>query len=261
MVVKIDEKILEDYIEKFFKVDPDDGVGRRGMGKHGKPNFTTWREIVTALYYSDSVNEAAVKLHYGTTRRASNNDDAAEKGMEGSLAKKKKTLGMSWTQALGKDNPKNWRSHIQQSLGYNTCTICEEIMELKNFKCLNDYTYTGAKYKSDVYRNECHECYKVKQNARVKKYKSENPHIINDLSARRRALKQASWEKLSTEEQEKVRSIYKESSRLNEEAGFIKYHVDHIKPLSKGGVHHPDNLQILLAEENLKKSDKWDENI
>lgn len=35
------------------------------------------------------------------------------------------------------------------------------------------------------------------------------------------------------------------------------YHVDHIKPISKGGLHHPDNLQILSAELNLQKHDKW----
>jgi len=36
----------------------------------------------------------------------------------------------------------------------------------------------------------------------------------------------------------------------------IQHHVDHIIPLSKGGLHHPDNLQILTAEENLKKGAK-----
>ena len=32
-----------------------------------------------------------------------------------------------------------------------------------------------------------------------------------------------------------------------------KFHVDHIHPISKGGLHVFDNLQILSAEENLKK--------
>lgn len=31
------------------------------------------------------------------------------------------------------------------------------------------------------------------------------------------------------------------------------YHIDHIIPLSKGGPHHFDNLQILSAEDNIKK--------
>ena len=32
------------------------------------------------------------------------------------------------------------------------------------------------------------------------------------------------------------------------------HHVDHIRPLAAGGVHHPDNLQVITAEENLSKS-------
>ena len=35
-----------------------------------------------------------------------------------------------------------------------------------------------------------------------------------------------------------------------------KYHVDHIIPLSKGGLHHPDNLRVITATENLRKHTK-----
>lgn len=33
----------------------------------------------------------------------------------------------------------------------------------------------------------------------------------------------------------------------------VKHRVDHIIPLSKGGLHHLDNLQILKAVDNLRK--------
>lgn len=36
----------------------------------------------------------------------------------------------------------------------------------------------------------------------------------------------------------------------------IKYHVDHIIPLAKGGKHEPSNIQILCPSCNLKKSAK-----
>ena len=40
----------------------------------------------------------------------------------------------------------------------------------------------------------------------------------------------------------------------------IKYHVDHIIPLAAGviagGVHHQDNLQVITARDNQKKSTK-----
>jgi 5-methylcytosine-specific restriction endonuclease McrA len=65
-------------------------------------------------------------------------------------------------------------------------------------------------------------------------------------------------EDLTEEEKEQVLAIYSESRRLTKETG-IQHHVDHIKPLAKGGRHHPSNFQILTAEENLKKSDKREE--
>lgn len=43
---------------------------------------------------------------------------------------------------------------------------------------------------------------------------------------------------------------------LRSRATRIPHHVDHRVPLSKGGEHHPNNLQILTATENLKKGSK-----
>jgi len=38
----------------------------------------------------------------------------------------------------------------------------------------------------------------------------------------------------------------------------ITYHMDHIYPLSKGGVDHPSNYQLLSPEENIGKGAKVD---
>ena len=54
-------------------------------------------------------------------------------------------------------------------------------------------------------------------------------------------------------EKEQIKQIYDERSRLNNDAGHILYHVDHKVPLSKGGLHHPSNLTILKASENIAK--------
>lgn len=40
-------------------------------------------------------------------------------------------------------------------------------------------------------------------------------------------------------------------------ATMSDYEVDHIQPLSKGGLHHEGNLQILLTNLNREKSNKW----
>ena len=53
----------------------------------------------------------------------------------------------------------------------------------------------------------------------------------------------------------KIQYMYYVSRKMTEKFGK-KYHVDHIHPLSKGGLHHEDNLQILPSEDNLKKGNK-----
>ena len=48
---------------------------------------------------------------------------------------------------------------------------------------------------------------------------------------------------LTVEEQKRIDDLYIICSQLNHDK--IDFHVDHIQPISKGGLHHPDNLQIL----------------
>jgi len=62
-----------------------------------------------------------------------------------------------------------------------------------------------------------------------------------------------------TADQQKINEIYCKAKQLTEETG-IPHEVDHIIPISKGGKHHEDNLQILTAIENRKKSTKIMEN-
>ena len=50
-------------------------------------------------------------------------------------------------------------------------------------------------------------------------------------------------------DKQKIKEIY-----LNCPAG---YEVDHIVPLSLGGLHHEDNLQYLTIEENRRKGNRW----
>ena len=48
--------------------------------------------------------------------------------------------------------------------------------------------------------------------------------------------------------------FYAESRRLSKETG-VAHHVDHIIPITKGGLHCQTNLQVLTAEENFQKGD------
>ena len=78
---------------------------------------------------------------------------------------------------------------------------------------------------------------------------------VNNKTYRYRAKKFSDAAVLTQEEHERILTIYRECVKLTEETG-VPHHVDHIHPISKGGKHHPDNLQILTATENIRKSNK-----
>jgi len=73
----------------------------------------------------------------------------------------------------------------------------------------------------------------------------------------REAMKRGAYpENLTENERKQIVQIYKKSKLKTVETG-IEHHVDHIQPLAKGGRHHPSNLQIITAKENLRKGAKW----
>ena len=91
-----------------------------------------------------------------------------------------------------------------------------------------------------------------------KRYARKNPAFVASIRLDRRGKRHNAWSELTKEEKKAMREIYKECERLNKEAGHAAYHVDHIHPVARGGLHHPDNLQILTAEENLRKWAKYE---
>jgi hypothetical protein len=91
--------------------------------------------------------------------------------------------------------------------------------------------------------------------ANYSRWRKENPEKCAERSGRRRALLRQAVVPLTPQEQAKVIGIYAEARALSEIVG-IQYHVDHIIPLSKGGLHHPSNLQVLRGVENMRKGAK-----
>jgi 5-methylcytosine-specific restriction endonuclease McrA len=70
-------------------------------------------------------------------------------------------------------------------------------------------------------------------------------------------LAKPSW--LTQEQKKQIKDIYVEAKRKSGYLPYRVYHVDHIIPLQGNdvcGLHVPWNLQILSAEDNLRKSNK-----
>jgi 5-methylcytosine-specific restriction endonuclease McrA len=63
--------------------------------------------------------------------------------------------------------------------------------------------------------------------------------------------------KLTIKEQVALAEFYNKAKRLTKETG-VQYHVDHIRPIAAGGSHHPNNLQVITAHENLQKGSEYD---
>lgn len=90
-------------------------------------------------------------------------------------------------------------------------------------------------------------------------WRKANPGKMNAKNARRRAAKfNATPEWLTKKQLLEIEEFYIEAVRLTKETG-IKHQVDHKEPLQSKdvcGLHVPWNLQILTAEENIRKGNK-----
>lgn len=123
------------------------------------------------------------------------------------------------------------------------CKNKERKSKLKCLHCNNEYETQRFRTDSDKYVSK----YCSYSCAQKSRYLGEEHkrRIRNEIAARRRARKQQQTPDLSKEEKNRLQEFY-----LNCPKG---HEVDHIQPLSRGGLHHPDNLQILTITENRKK--------
>lgn len=144
------------------------------------------------------------------------------------------------------------------------CCICKQTMSSamfsKNRTC------------KDGLRTECKECmkqYKLKYNAankqKIAEYKKlwrlKRRPVINAYNAAHKVIKlkrTPAW--LNAGHLFELECIYTYAHALNSVG--LHYHVDHRIPLQGevvSGLHVPENLQVITAEENLKKGNKYDE--
>ena len=117
---------------------------------------------------------------------------------------------------------------------------------------MREYHANNADKRSEVERKR-YERNKEKIKAKNYAYRKENRHLVMAWNNGRRAA-----EKRATPiwaDYEKIAEFYKQSIVLTEQTGK-EYHVDHIIPLrgkNVCGLHVENNLQVILACDNLKK--------
>jgi len=104
------------------------------------------------------------------------------------------------------------------------------------------------------------------QDLKYKNYRLSQSKIYREKNKKPRSLEQLSKHANSERaRKEKIKTplilrnlcqVFYDTAKSLESITGDKYHVDHIIPLSKGGRHEPWNLQVLTAQQNLKKSNK-----
>jgi hypothetical protein len=84
-------------------------------------------------------------------------------------------------------------------------------------------------------------------------YNKKNNHLRRANQAKRRAFKKSSAIMLTKPQKKIIDAFYEQAHRLEKRLG-IKFHVDHIIPLARGGMHSPANLQVLPGKINIIKN-------
>ena len=171
-----------------------------------------------------------------------------------------------------------------------TCTKCGETKEFSEFykrkngyrgdckKCRNEYSskwyfenkeHINALSKKwrleniERYKKKKRELYQKKKDSitkRIKKWKINNREKVNASCAAARARKRnsiPSFVKDCSIEKNRIICIYNLCKIITKATG-VEHNVDHMWPLADGGPHWSGNLQIIPAEENIKKRAKVD---
>lgn len=129
-----------------------------------------------------------------------------------------------------------------------SCVKCERKRGLE--KLLDDDLMSPYRTKEKHQKNRERRRETIRENQ--KRYsQTEKGKISSNLrSSNRRA--RVRNQLPDTADFEKIKEIYSNCRKISEETG-IPHEVDHIIPISKGGMHHQDNLQIITRELNRKK--------
>ena len=149
------------------------------------------------------------------------------------------------------------------------CKKCCNEQNREWFKNNPEYQHAWYKNNSELHKQQSRKRYKKnkekilqqgreyyqdnkeKVSRRGREYRKNNPDKMAAKAAKRKAMKLKQTPILTEDETKKIGLYY----RISQQMG-LDWQVDHIQPLIKGGLHHPNNLQIVTASYNLQKGSK-----
>jgi len=133
------------------------------------------------------------------------------------------------------------------------CNVCKECTKLRAKS-----HYENNKEHLSKLRQKYYLANQKKMRKQATVWRKQNVDKFRGYSAQYRMKKRAQTPELTKDEKQRIEDIYWLAKDLQAVTGEV-YHVDHIRPVSKGGLHHPDNLQILPADLNFKKGCSYEE--
>jgi len=129
------------------------------------------------------------------------------------------------------------------------CAVKKGLEKLNNEEFMKPYR---TKEKKQKY---CENNRELINSIKSKYAKSERGKAVGCEKQRRRyaRLKQGIPIEITEQQLRQIQEIYEQAQHLTFTTG-VQYDVDHIVPLFEGGMHHPDNLQIITHEKHLMKT-------
>lgn len=134
-------------------------------------------------------------------------------------------------------------------------------------ECMNEYQkqyHIDNKEKKSEYDKQWHIDNKEERSKYLKQYHIDNKEQRNEYN--KQWAKDNSGKVNANTVKRRAKQLDQTPPNANKElisfyyevaSTMVDYEIDHIKPLSKGGLHHEDNLQILLKKLNREKLAKW----
>ena len=146
-----------------------------------------------------------------------------------------------------------------QTFGYKYCSKCKDVKSLDSY-ATNKTRVSGITDYCKSCNNNYYEVDPDKKKKLNSNYKVNNASKVNAATAKRRAAKLLATPRwLTTEHYVQIENFYIVAKKLETQTG-IKHHVDHIVPLqgnNVSGLHVPWNLQVIKAEDNIRKGNRF----